>query len=247
MQWLPRKLIHLSFTNCIDISIQFFHFYSDVLRIKLTILITQMIIQIDFKSLLLYNCTVKIKFFTTWSSQYMMYKFLNHAPTTTIHPWNGWIADNATIIGQVELGEKVSIWFGAVVRGDNCKIRIGDYSNIQENAVLHTDDGIELNIGHYVTVGHQATLHGCTIGDNSLIGINAVILNHAVIGKNCIIGANTLVPEGKVIPDNSVVMGSPAKVVKTIDEQGEQRLRQSALSYAEKFNQFKQLQPYQFD
>lgn len=177
----------------------------------------------------------------------MMYKFLNHTPTTTIHPWNGWIADNATVIGQVELGEKVSIWFGAVVRGDNCKIRIGDYSNIQENAVLHTDNGIELNIGHYVTVGHQATLHGCTIGDNSLIGINAVILNHAVIGKNCIIGANALVPEGKVIPDNSVVMGSPAKVVKTVDEQGKQRLRQSALSYAEKFNQFKQLQSYQFD
>lgn len=172
----------------------------------------------------------------------MFYKFAGYRPTTTHQPWQGWVADNATVIGQVELGQHVSIWFGAVVRGDNCRIKIGDYSNIQENAVLHTDAGIELSIGQYVTIGHQATLHGCTIGDNSLIGINAVILNHAVIGKNCIIGANALVPEGKVIPDNSVVMGSPAKIVKTLDTDGEQRLRQNALTYAEKYAQFKQLE-----
>lgn len=177
----------------------------------------------------------------------MMYKFAGYAPTVTKQPWNGWIANNATVIGQVELGEKVGIWYGAVVRGDNCKIRIGDFTNVQENAVIHTDAGIEVNIGQYVTIGHQATIHGCSIGDNSLIGINAVILNHAVIGKNCIIGANALVPEGKVIPDNSVVMGSPAKVVKTIDEQVIARLTQSAIAYAEKIDSFRNLEPFQFD
>lgn len=176
----------------------------------------------------------------------MMYSYANHHPTTTISPWNGWIADSATVIGQVELGEQVSVWFGAVIRGDNSLIKLGDFTNVQENAVIHTDTGIEVNIGQYVTIGHQATIHGCTIGDNSLIGINAVILNHAVIGKNCIIGANALIPEGKVIPDYSVVMGSPGKVVKTLDEQSIERLKQSALLYASKIPAFKQLQAYQF-
>ena len=104
----------------------------------------------------------------------MLYKFKGHAPQAMHQPWNGWVAENATVIGQVELGQQVSIWFGAVVRADNCKIRLGDFTNIQENAVLHTDAGIEMNIGNYVTIGHQAMLHGCTVGDNSLIGINAV-------------------------------------------------------------------------
>lgn len=141
----------------------------------------------------------------------MLYKFKGYAPKAMQQPWDGWVADNATVIGQVELGQKVSIWFGAVIRADNSKIKLGNFSNVQENAVLHTDAGIEMQIGDYVTIGHQAMLHGCTVGDNSLIGINAVVLNHAVIGKNCIIGANALIPEGKVIPDNSVVMGSPVK------------------------------------
>ena len=172
----------------------------------------------------------------------MLYKFKGMAPSAKSTPWTGWAADNATVIGQVELGDKVSIWFGAVVRADNAKIKLGDYSNVQENAVLHTDAGIEMQIGDYVTIGHQAMLHGCCIGNHSLIGINAVVLNHAVIGENCIIGANALIPEGKVIPDNSVVMGSPGKVVKTLDPEAAQKLKQSALHYAAHFEHFQQLE-----
>lgn len=176
----------------------------------------------------------------------MMYRYQGHSPQALHEPWDGWVAPTATVLGQVQLGRQVSVWFGAVVRADNSLIRIGHFSNIQENAVLHTDAGIALQIGDYVTVGHKAMLHGCTIGDNSLIGINAVILNRAVIGKNCIIGANALIPEGKIIPDNSVVMGSPGKVVKTVDEQGEAQLRLSALHYAEHYKNFRQLEEFQF-
>lgn len=176
----------------------------------------------------------------------MMYTFQGFNPKAMHQPWDGWIAENATVIGQVELGKQVSIWFGAVVRADNCVIRLGDFSNVQENAVLHTDHGVELNIGSYVTIGHQAMLHGCTVGDNSLIGINAVILNHAVIGKNCIIGANALIPEGKIIPDNSLVMGSPGKVIKTLDENAEIRLKLSAMHYAEHFKNFIHLEKFEF-
>ncbi|ENW87042.1 hypothetical protein F906_02115 [Acinetobacter pseudolwoffii] len=175
----------------------------------------------------------------------MLYKFQGHTPTATQQPWDGWVAPTATVIGQVELGQQVSIWFGAVVRADNSKIKLGDFSNVQENAVLHTDAGIEMQIGNYVTIGHQAMLHGCTIGDNSLIGIQAVILNHAVIGRNCIIGANALIPEGKVIPDNSVVMGSPGKVVKTLDQDSIQKLKMSALHYAGHFQKFQDLEQIQ--
>ncbi len=175
----------------------------------------------------------------------MLYKFQGHTPTATQQPWDGWVAPTATVIGQVELGQQVSIWFGAVVRADNSKIKLGDFSNVQENAVLHTDAGIEMQIGNYVTIGHQAMLHGCTIGDNSLIGIQAVILNHAVIGRNCIIGANALIPEGKVIPDNSVVMGSPGKVVKTLDQDSIQKLKMSALHYAGHFQKFQDLEQVQ--
>lgn len=175
----------------------------------------------------------------------MLYKFQGHLPTAIHQPWDGWVAPTATVIGQVELGRQVSVWFGAVVRADNSKIKLGNFSNVQENAVLHTDAGIEMNIGNYVTIGHQAMLHGCTIGDNSLIGIQAVILNNAVIGKNCIIGANALIPEGKVIPDNSVVMGSPGKVVKTLDEDSIQKLTMSAMHYAENFQKFQDLEEVQ--
>lgn len=176
----------------------------------------------------------------------MLYKYQGMSPKAMQEPWDGWVADTATVIGQVELGQQVSIWFGAVVRADNCKIKIGNYSNVQENAVLHTDYAIELVIGEYVTIGHQAMLHGCTIGDNSLIGINAVILNHAVIGKNCIIAANTLIPEAKVIPDNSLVMGSPGKVIKTLDEFAEAKLKMSALHYAAHYKNFMQLEEFEF-
>ena len=163
----------------------------------------------------------------------MIYRLGEHQPTTTISPWNGWVADQATVIGQVELGEAVSIWFGALVRGDNHLIKIGDFSNIQENAVLHTDHGVPLVVGRYVTVGHQATLHGCTIGDNSLIGINAVILNGAVIGQNCIIGANALIPEGKVIPERSLVCGSPGRIIRELTDHEISRLKASADGYVE--------------
>ena len=176
----------------------------------------------------------------------MMYKFNGYAPQAMHQPWDGWVAENATVLGQVEMGKQVSVWFGAVIRADNSKIKLGNFTNVQENAVLHTDAGIEMSIGNYVTIGHQAMLHGCSIGDNSLIGINAVILNRAVIGKNCIIGANALIPEGKIIPDNSVVMGSPGKVVKTVDEQGEAQLRLSALHYAEHYKNFLQLEEFKF-
>jgi carbonic anhydrase/acetyltransferase-like protein (isoleucine patch superfamily) len=178
----------------------------------------------------------------------MLYCLNGQCPRTTETPWQGWVADTARVIGQVQLGRHVSVWFGAVIRGDNHLITLGDYSNVQENAVLHTDSGIALTVGEYVTIGHQAMLHGCTIGDNSLIGINAVILNGAVIGKNCIIGANALVPEGKVIPDNSIVMGSPAKVVKVADQHVAQMLRASALHYAGHYPAFRDgLTPHMLD
>lgn len=169
----------------------------------------------------------------------MFYQYQDKKPTYNV-PFTGWVADSAQVIGDVILGDNVSVWFGAVIRGDNCTIRIGDNTNIQENCVIHTDAGIEVNIGKGVTVGHLAMLHGCTIGDNSLIGIGAVVLNHANIGKNCIIGANALVTEKMQIPDNSVVMGSPAKVVKTLDNERAEMLKLSAKMYVEKAHSFKQ-------
>lgn len=177
----------------------------------------------------------------------MIYQFQGMTPRATHGVWTGWVADTATVLGNVELGAEVSVWFGAVIRGDNAKIQLGDFTNVQENAVLHTDAGIDMTIGNYVTIGHQAMLHGCHVGDHTLIGIQAVILNHAVIGKNCIIGANALIPEGKVIPDNSVVMGSPGKIVKMLDTDGEQKLKMSALHYAAHFKKFQTLQPIKLE
>ena len=125
------------------------------------------------------------------------------------------VAPNATVIGSVVLENEASVWFNAVVRGDNDLITIGENSNVQDASVLHTDAGIKLTIGKDCTIGHMVMLHGCTIGDCSLIGIKSVILNNTVIGKNCIIGANTLLTEGKTIPDGSLVMGSPGRVVRS--------------------------------
>ena len=149
------------------------------------------------------------------------------------------IADNATVIGSVVIHNNVSIWFNAVIRGDNDVITIGEGSNIQDGTVIHTDGGIPLNIGSGVTVGHQVMLHGCTIGDNSLIGINSVILNNATIGKNCIIGANSIVPQGKEIPDNSLALGSPARVIKTVTDDMSEELKHSAEHYIQNFKRFK--------
>ena len=148
------------------------------------------------------------------------------------------VADNATVIGDVILENDASVWFNCVVRGDNDPITIGEGTNIQDGSVLHTDAGIPMNIGKYVTVGHKVMLHGCEIGDNSLIGINAVILNNAKIGSNCIIGANSLIPEGKVSPDNSLVMGSPGKVVKELTEKHQMIIKMSALHYVENFKRY---------
>jgi carbonic anhydrase/acetyltransferase-like protein (isoleucine patch superfamily) len=149
------------------------------------------------------------------------------------------IADNATVIGSVIIHNDVSIWFNVVIRGDNDPIAIGDGTNIQDGVVIHTDEGIPVNIGKDVTVGHQAMLHGCTIGDNSLIGINAVILNHAKIGKNCIIGANCLITQGKEIPDNSMVLGSPGKIVREVTEEEINELKHSAEHYIQNYKRFK--------
>jgi carbonic anhydrase/acetyltransferase-like protein (isoleucine patch superfamily) len=128
-----------------------------------------------------------------------------------------WVADNAEVIGQVEMGENASVWYGCVVRGDTEKIRIGKNSNIQDLSVLHADFGVPLTIGDNVTVGHQVMLHGCTIGDGSLIGIQAVVLNNAKIGRNSIVGAGSVVTEGKEFPDNSLIVGAPAKAIRTLD------------------------------
>lgn len=154
------------------------------------------------------------------------------------HP-SSWVAPGATLIGKVRLQANASVWFGAVLRGDNELIDIGENSNVQDGTVMHTDMGSPLTIGKNVTIGHNAMLHGCTVGDGSLIGINAVILNGAKIGKHCIIGANSLIAEGKVIPDGSLVMGSPGKVVreltdaqKTMIEAGAAHYVQNAQRYA---------------
>eukprot|EP00939_MAST-03C_sp_MAST-3C-sp1_P003677 g3677.t1 len=145
----------------------------------------------------------------------------------TIHD-SAWIAPTAAVIGDVVLEENTSVWFNVVIRGDNGTIIVKEGSNIQDGSVLHTDPGLELEVGKRVTVGHNCMLHGCVIGDNSLIGIGSVVLNNSKIGKNCIIGANSLIPQGKQIPDNSLVMGSPGKVVKTLSEAQIEMLKFSA-------------------
>ena len=150
-----------------------------------------------------------------------------------------WVAETASVIGHVILKEGSSVWFNAVIRGDNEPITIGAGTNIQDNAVLHSDPGAPLTLGENITVGHQAMIHGCTIGDNSLIGIGATILNKAVIGKNCLIGAHALITEGKVIPDNSVVMGAPGKIVKQVPQAQEAMLAASAKYYIKNAQRFK--------
>jgi carbonic anhydrase/acetyltransferase-like protein (isoleucine patch superfamily) len=145
----------------------------------------------------------------------------------------GWIADNAVVMGRVTLKRNASVWYGATVRGDNDPIVIGENSNIQDGSVLHTDIGQPLTIGRDCTIGHLVMLHGCTIGDNSLIGIGSIILNGARIGRNCLIGAKCLITEGKEIPDNSLVMGAPGKVVRELTEAQVQLITASAAHYVE--------------
>lgn len=149
-----------------------------------------------------------------------------------------WIAPNASVIGNVILKKNASIWFGAVLRGDNEAITIGEGSNVQDNSVLHTDMGKPLTIGANVTVGHQVMLHGCSIGDGSLIGIGAVVLNGARIGRGCIIGAHSLITEDKEIPDHSLVMGAPGKVVRTLSPEQAAGIAAGALHYVENWKRY---------
>ncbi len=149
-----------------------------------------------------------------------------------------WIAPSADVIGNVTLEANSSIWFGAVLRGDNEKIHVGAESNVQDNCVLHTDPGFALSIAKGCTIGHNAVLHGCEIGENCLIGIGATLLNGVTIGKNSIIGANALVPEGKKIPENSLVVGMPGRVIRELGEKDVQALRDSARLYVAKWKRF---------
>ncbi|QWD86813.1 gamma carbonic anhydrase family protein [Polynucleobacter paludilacus] len=142
-----------------------------------------------------------------------------------------WVAESAEVIGRVALHENVSIWPQVVIRGDNDLIQIGEGSNVQDASVLHTDPGFELLIGKHVTIGHKVMLHGCQIGDGSLIGIGAVILNGAKIGKHCLVGAGALVTEGKEFPDGSMILGSPAKVVKMLDDEQMKKIEDIAGRY----------------
>ena len=161
---------------------------------------------------------------------------------TPVFPDSGayWVAPNAQLMGAIVLKENASVWFNAVLRGDNEPITIGENSNVQDGAVMHTDIGYPLTLGTNVTIGHQAMLHGCTVGDNSLIGIGATILNGAKIGRNCLIGAHALVGEGKEIPDNSMVLGMPGKVVRELGEDNEKMMIASATIYVENWKRFKE-------
>ena len=149
-----------------------------------------------------------------------------------------WVAPDAALIGRVRLEQDASVWFGAVLRGDNELILVGEGSNVQDGCVLHTDMGSPLTIGRHCTIGHKAMLHGCTIGDNSLVGMGATVLNNAVIGRNCLIGAHALIAEGKVIPDNSLVMGMPGKVVRELDAEAIARWPKSAEGYVRNWRRY---------
>lgn len=153
---------------------------------------------------------------------------------------DAWIAPSAELIADVRVGEAASIWFGAVVRADNTPIAIGARTNIQEGAMLHSDPGAPLTIGEEVTVGHHAVLHGCTIGDRVLIGMGAIVLNRAVIGPDCLVGAGALVTEGKEFPAGHLIVGSPARAVRPLDDAQKAMLRASATLYAEKAKTYAQ-------
>jgi len=151
---------------------------------------------------------------------------------------SAWIAHDANIIGNVDIGKKASVWFGATLRGDNEEIVLGEGSNIQENCVLHTDQSFPLEIGQNCTIGHSVILHGCTIENNTLIGMGSTILNGAKIGIGCLIGAGSLITENKEIPDGSLVMGSPGKIIRKLDDETKFSLIGSAIHYQERAAEF---------
>ena len=165
-----------------------------------------------------------------------IYQLGEHTPEIDA---SAYVADTASLIGKVTVEANATVWFGVTIRGDNERITIGANSNVQEGAVMHTDMGYPLVLGKNVTVGHQAMLHGCTVGDGSLIGIQAVVLNGARIGKGCLVGAGALVTEGKEFPDHSLILGSPAKVVRTLTEEDLLRMQANADGYAERGRRFK--------
>src|SRR5271170_5684913 len=150
-----------------------------------------------------------------------------------------WIAPNAVVLGHVILKKNASVWFGAVLRGDNDPITIGENSNVQDNSVLHTDIGSPLTIGDNVTVGHMVMLHGCTIGDGTLIGIGSIVMNGAKIGRNCLVGAGALITEGKEFPDGVMILGSPAKAVRELAPEQAARMGAGALNYVRNWQRFK--------
>jgi carbonic anhydrase/acetyltransferase-like protein (isoleucine patch superfamily) len=165
-----------------------------------------------------------------------IYQLGEHAPTIAA---SAYITDTATVIGRVKIDDNSSVWFGVTVRGDNEDITIGKNCNLQEGAVLHADPGFPLTLADNVSIGHQAMVHGCSVGEGSLIGIQAVILNGAKIGKNCLVGAGALVTEGKEFPDNSLIVGAPAKVLRTLTEEDTARLKRIADGYVARSRDFK--------
>lgn len=157
-----------------------------------------------------------------------IYELGDHAPRIAA---GAWVADSAQVIGRVALAEGASVWYGAILRGDNEWITIGARSNVQDCSMLHTDMGWPLTLGEDVSVGHQVMLHGCTVGDGSLIGIQAIVMNGARIGRNCLVGAGAIVTEGKEFPDHSLIIGAPAKVVRELTPDQIERIRAGAALY----------------
>lgn len=152
---------------------------------------------------------------------------------------NCWIAPNAWVIGEVEIHENVSVWFGATIRGDNDKITIGKNTNVQDMCIVHTDPKLPTCIGENCTIGHKAIIHGCNIGDNTLVGMGAIIMNEAVVGKNCVVAAGAVVPEGKIIEDGMLVMGVPAKIKRKLDKKEIEKITKIAQSYKQKIKRYK--------
>lgn len=166
-----------------------------------------------------------------------LYEIGGHRPQ--IAP-DAWISSSADLIGDVHLAELASVWFGAVIRADNTPILIGARTNVQDGAMLHSDPGAPCTLGEDVTVGHHAILHGCTIGDRTLIGMGATILNRAVIGEDCLVGAGALVTEGKTFPPGHLIVGSPAKAIRPLDDMQKAMLKASAALYASKQRDYAQ-------
>ena len=152
---------------------------------------------------------------------------------------SAWVADNATVVGDVELAEDASVWFGAILRGDSALLRIGRRTNVQDGSVIHADEGVPTTLGDDVSIGHMVMLHGCSVGDGALVGIGAVVLNHARIGRHCLVGARSLVTEGKEFPDGSLIMGSPAVVVRALSAAQIEGLRQIAAHYVGNAGRFR--------